>query len=95
LDQLRKDYDESQLAVYAVNAREPAETVRTFVEKHEIEMPVLLDPDGEAARKYLVASIPQTVVIGPDGVVRRVFVGLGPDTYDEIREAVASLTQKE
>lgn len=93
LDQLAADYDESQLAVYAVNVREPAEMVRTFIEKHEIKMPVLLDPDGEAKKKYRAASIPQTVVIGPDGVVQRVFVGIGPNTYEDIRETVAALTR--
>jgi peroxiredoxin len=93
LDKLRANYKESQLAAYAVNAGEPVEAVQTFVESHQLKTPVLLDPDGDAAQKYHVASIPQTVIIGPDGVVRRVFVGIAPDTYDEIRDTVAGLAR--
>jgi len=49
-------------------------------------VPVLLDERSEVAEKYGVSGIPQTVVIGRDGKVKKVFIGAGNDA--EIRSAV-------
>jgi peroxiredoxin len=49
-------------------------------------LPVLLDLDGDVAKAYLANAIPETVVIGKDGVVKKVFVGSGNE--DGIKAAV-------
>jgi hypothetical protein len=47
---------------------------------------VLFDTDLAAAAEYGVDGIPQTVIIGPDGIVRKAFVGLQSD--QDLRAAV-------
>ena len=77
--------------VLAVNMGEGAVQVQAFADAQNLKIPILLDKDSSVAQKYNVNSIPQSVVIGKDGTVQRVFVGLGPDTFSEIRQTIASL----
>ena len=52
-------------------------------------MTILFENDEQkVAEKYGVQGIPQTVVIGKDGTVKKVFVGFGPGTEDEMRKVV-------
>ena len=74
--------------IFAVNMEEPKAKVESFLKSRKIDVPVLLDAEGEVAEKYSIVSIPQTVVIGKDGLVKRVFVGWGGDGYQELREEV-------
>ncbi len=94
LAELAEQYDDDQVAVYGLNVGETPEAVKAFVEVNEIELPVLLDPDDSVSEKYHVASIPQTVVIGPDGIVQRVFVGIGPNMMDELRAELDELIEQ-
>jgi thioredoxin-like negative regulator of GroEL len=47
-----------------------------------------MDREGEVAQKFNIHAIPQTIVIGKDGSIRKVFVGAGGDTAEQIREEV-------
>jgi hypothetical protein len=53
-----------------------------------LSVPVLLDTEGKAGDLYKANAIPETVVVGKDGVVKKVFVGAGPDTEKQLRDAV-------
>jgi len=77
------------LKVYAVNFAEDKPTVQAFVEQSKLAVPVLLDIDGAVSQKYGANDgIPETVLIGKDGKVRKVFVGFGPGAEDQITAAV-------
>ena len=76
--------------IFAVNMAESVDTVEAFLKSKELNIPVLLDKDGSVANQYNVASIPQTVVIGKDGIVKNVFKGFGDDTISSVREAIES-----
>ncbi|MDB5300243.1 MAG: Redoxin [Phycisphaerales bacterium] len=53
-------------------------------------MPVLLDANGGVGEKYKVNGIPETVVIGKDGKVKKVFVGFDPNSMpEELHKVVA------
>ena len=90
LPHLGKLYDEKQdgVKVFAVNLREEKSKIEAFLKSRNLNVPVLLDSEGEVASEYNVISIPQTVVIGKDGTVKNVFVGLGDDGFDAIRREV-------
>ena len=94
LGKLYRESDQDELAVFAVNVSEDSQTIKAFLETNDIDVPVLLDRDNEVAESYFVGSIPQTVIVGPDGVVQRVYVGLGADTYDEIQDEVEKLLRQ-
>ena len=80
--------------VLAVNVGETPDQVGAFLETHDLNLNVPLDADASAAEKYFVTGIPQTVVVGPDGVVRKVLFGFGPDTPAELDAAVADAARE-
>jgi peroxiredoxin len=55
------------LVVLAVNAREDATTVRSFLKQHGYTFTVLMDTQGAAMEKYGVSGIPTFVVIDRKG----------------------------
>ena len=77
-------YQGKGVAVYAVNQREPVETIKNFLAKEKFALTVALDRDGAAGAGYGVEGIPQTVVIGKDGVVQAVHVGFSPDLKETL-----------
>jgi thiol-disulfide isomerase/thioredoxin len=88
LDELYKDYKakSAPVAVFAVNQAQGADEVGPFVKKQGWSLPVLLDVDGKVGESYKADAIPETVVVGKDGIVAKVFVGGGHE--DGIRDAV-------
>ncbi len=59
----------------AVSVDDDPEDVRAFAERLELGFPILLDPDEEVARAYQTYRYPETLLIGPDGLVVERFVG--------------------
>jgi peroxiredoxin/outer membrane lipoprotein-sorting protein len=90
LSTMRHDLGGNGVKVFAINVEEDKDRVQTFVELKKINLPVLLDERGAVAKKYNVNAIPQTVVIGKDGRIKQVLSGLGDDTHEKVREAVAA-----
>jgi len=70
---------------------QPAE-IKSTLERHKLDVPVILDIDGVAAARYSVTSIPQTVVIDREGNVARLFIGGGPKLAEPLRQALKELT---
>ena len=83
LDELYKDYAAKapeSVAIYAVNettTEQDADAVKPFADKKGWSLPILLDADGSTAKAYRANAIPETVVVGKDGLVKDVFVGSG------------------
>ena len=75
--------------VFALDQQEDKDVVQKFINETKLTVPVLLDTDAQVGQKYYVSGIPQTVVIGKDGKVKKVMVGFGPDTPGELAKAVA------
>lgn len=86
LDETYKALKGQGLKAFACDQQEDAATVQKFVNDTKLSIPVLLDSDGKAGQAYGVQGIPQTVIIGKDGKIRKVFVGVGPDTEQSIRD---------
>ncbi len=80
--------------VFAVNLQEDKQKVQSFLQGKGLSMPVLLDEQGDVAEQFNVSAIPQTVVIGKDGTVRKVFVGAAPDTYQQVRAEIQAAKQE-
>jgi thiol-disulfide isomerase/thioredoxin len=87
IDQLHTDMADKGVNVYAVNSAEPKEDVEKFIASKKLTLPVLLDSDGATGNKYMANAIPETVVIGKDGVVKKVFIGFSGDE-DPLHKAI-------
>ena len=89
LNALYQDKKAAGLKVLAISVDEQKEKVPPFVADKKLAFTVLLDnAEQKVAEKYGVTGIPQTVIIGKDGLVKKVFIGFGPGTEDEMRKVV-------
>jgi thiol-disulfide isomerase/thioredoxin len=90
LPHLNKLYEQKKgdgLKVFALDQKEDKDDVQQGITELKLTIPVLLDAEGKVGEKYLVSGIPQTVVIGKDGKVKKVIVGFGGSDA-ELRKAV-------
>jgi thiol-disulfide isomerase/thioredoxin len=81
----------SEVEFLAVNYQEEKHIVEEMRATRGWEIEIALDPTGFLGRKFLVESLPQTVVIDQQGKVAAVFVGAGTDLHTEIRAVVEDL----
>lgn len=77
LEEMHRELAGDDLLVLTVSDEDPA-TLRRFLTKRKLTLPVLLDQDGDVQAAYGVSGLPYTVVIGPTGTVVEDFVGV-PD----------------
>ena len=76
--QVAKDYAAKGVVFYAVNQQEDAATIEPFLKDHKLDIKVALDKDGAVGGAFRVTGIPQTVIIGKDGLVKVVHIGASP-----------------
>jgi len=67
LQQLVELYGDDKLTVLAINFKEPRTTAERFAKRSGLNLPVLLDPAGDIARKWNVKVFPTTIAIAADG----------------------------
>lgn len=79
LVEVAEAYEDRGVVFYAVNLREKPQVIQTFLERKAMDFRVALDKDAGVGKLYGVQGIPQTVIIGKDGTVQAVHVGLLPD----------------
>jgi len=94
---LNKVYEENKgkgLMVIGVSVDQEIEKVAPFVKEKNLAFPVVIDtPQVKAAQLFDAQAIPQTVLIGKDGAVLKVFVGFDPSMVAEMDKAVAKALQ--
>lgn len=61
--------------VVLVDVGESVETVKEFMKKKEIALPVVVDESGEIAQKYFISGFPTSVFIDKDGILKGGVVG--------------------
>ncbi len=87
-----KEFADKGVRLFAVNLRETPEEIKGFLKEAGLEgIEVALDTEGAAGDLYHADSIPQTVIIGKDGKVAKVHVGVGPELESELRAELAAL----
>ena len=65
----------SVLAINLTDQERSTKDIRKFVTEFQMPFPVLLDEKGKARKNYGLRGVPTTVLVGADGVVRRVNQG--------------------
>ena len=75
LEHLAQSQRETGLRVLAVNYREGEPAVKRFLAKMPLQLPVVRDEDGAAARAFDIHIFPSTVGIDRQGRVRFIIVG--------------------
>jgi len=91
IEKVAEKYKERGVLLFAVNVQETPEEIRTFLDTAKLKVAVVLDPEATAARAYLANAIPQTVLVGKDGTVQVVRVGLSPNLEASLTEDLEGL----
>ncbi|MBO8141701.1 MAG: redoxin domain-containing protein [Firmicutes bacterium] len=80
-----------EVAILAVNYREPRDQVDDFMKELALTFPALLDVRGDVAHRYDVWSYPTSVFIDADGIIRGRFIGeLSPAMMDDFIDALTA-----
>ena len=90
-----KEYEEKGVVLVGSNQGEDEATVKKFLEKKEWELNVAMDPDNESGKDYLVTGIPQTVIVGKDGKVKKVHIGFSPDLEAMLKTELDEILKEE
>lgn len=65
-----------KFTVIGVNQQEPLDTAASFTSEFGVTYPILLDRDGQVSTGYRIGrGLPVSVLVGPDGVVERIYLG--------------------
>ncbi|TWT38275.1 Thiol-disulfide oxidoreductase ResA [Posidoniimonas corsicana] len=86
IDKVADEYAAKGVVLYAVNQGEEAAAVTNFLASKEFDVNVAMDVDGQAGARYAIEGLPTTVIIGLDGRVQVVHVGLAPSLEETLRE---------
>lgn len=64
-----------KIEILAVNSMEDEDTVNQFIGDTGYTFPIAYDVDGTISFTYPSSGIPYTLVIGADGIVKKIYVG--------------------
>jgi thiol-disulfide isomerase/thioredoxin len=71
-----------------------AESTTEFLKEHKADFPTYRDPDGETASALIRDAhlgqfgFPATVLLGPGGVIRALWIGYAPGDENAVRRAI-------
>lgn len=60
----------ADIQFYAINIQESGEQVSGFLNSNGYALPVLLDIDGSITRNFRIRTVPTTIVVDSQGVIR-------------------------
>jgi peroxiredoxin len=75
---IQQVYDERSgkgVVVMLINLGDSASTVTSFLDQHDLSLPVLLNPNQELVGSYNIEYIPTTFFLDEDGVIQHIEVG--------------------
>lgn len=78
LEKLHQELKDKDVAIVAVNIKEPLSRVKHFVSTHKLTFMALLDGDGNIAKRFNVFAIPTTFIYGKSGRLLDTVIGLHP-----------------
>jgi thiol-disulfide isomerase/thioredoxin len=94
LNRLMDKMKDKPFQLISINYAESPKQIREFLNKVNVDFPVLVDPGGVVASRWKVVAFPSTFVIGPDGKIHYgVNAGIHWDT-DEIIRQLTKLSSK-
>lgn len=96
LSGLQTKYDRKDFVIMGVTNETPGD-VEKFLERNgKVDYDLFVDPESKAMLTYDAQSLPMSILIGRDGKVKHVEVGLkAEDPYDELDKAVeAAVNEK-
>lgn len=91
--EVSKEFADRGVILFTVNQRETPEKIRDFLQKQNLSINVLLDRVGQASRLYQVTGIPKVVIIGKDGLIKKIYAGMSGNLKASITQVLEELVQ--
>jgi thiol-disulfide isomerase/thioredoxin len=88
LQELSERYPDD-VTVLGINAGESQSAITAWRDHFKLTFPLLLDPDGAAARDYRLRGQPTTVIVAPGGIIHEIIYG--PADIHALERAVVAL----
>lgn len=84
--QLWEPLKDDGIGVYGINlGNEDAATIKGFAESNGLTFPLLVDEEGEFAKKVGVTGVPHSLVVGKDGKIIEVHQGFSDEGVAAIK----------
>jgi peroxiredoxin len=91
LDDLYGKYKLAGMTLLSINIDQDSERAAEMAHTLKVSYPVLFDDRQEVSRAYDVSSMPVTVMVDREGVVRQVFEGFKPGYEKHYAEQIREL----
>jgi thiol-disulfide isomerase/thioredoxin len=70
----RKKSDPDFVFLGVIYREDPIKS-RKYLKENRYDIPIFVDPDENTARAFGVTGVPETYIIGPDGVLKKKIIG--------------------
>lgn len=91
VEKVYKDYQGRDVQILGLNLDEDSSVVPAFVKQFDMQYPVLLAGQSDAAREYGVRGIPAFYVIDKKGQMADKWVGFSPEMPEQWRRTIDKL----
>lgn len=92
--EVAKAFEGRPVAVYGINLGDSDSEVQNFLESANIDLAIAMDRDGEVGKKYAVQSIPTTLVLDREGVVRHSHIGYSSGLVSEMTQTIEAMLKE-
>ncbi|GAC1513865.1 MAG: hypothetical protein NVS1B4_00190 [Gemmatimonadaceae bacterium] len=96
MEQLHREYGPRGLRIVAVSIDDAGavERVRAFAQEFGLTFEILHDPTGAIQRSYQTIGVPESFIIGRDGVIRKKVIGASDWSSPASRALVTTLLEE-
>ncbi|GAC1689938.1 MAG: hypothetical protein NVS9B3_08550 [Gemmatimonadaceae bacterium] len=96
MEQLHRDYGPRGLHVVAVSIDDAGadDKIRTFARELGLTFEILHDPTGAIQRAYQTVGVPESFIIGRDGIIRKKVIGASDWSSPASRALVTTLLEE-
>ena len=95
LEKLQEEFIDQPVKFFLIDVGEDRDKVKTFIEKENIKIPVLLDRYQKTAERFDALTLPRLFVLDKNGLIQRKQKGFSnpEDFLIEMRELISVLLE--
>jgi len=94
LDKLAQKYQDLGVQVWGINVENDPSAAKAYLNKVNVEFPILFDLDNSVSKAYRVEAMPTTVILDKNGSVRSVHRGYKPGFEKKYEDDIKGLLRE-
>jgi peroxiredoxin len=93
MERLYRQFKDLDFEMLAISVDQDTSLIKPYLEEYNLTFPVLLDPGSKVARKkYKAAGLPNTFIVGKDGIILHKALGARDWDTEELVRVFEQLT---